>query len=230
MRFAAEPGLIHHLLCGRGLELRPDLSGGLVSAAKFPNEGEIGLTRLAERTIEAIAGQFTPVPNLSLLSVNAAYRPMTGDGSPLRKFLPGIAGLYAVVAHPGVILAPYLGRLAAQDIVEAQGVSRRRGVTSPATEIQWIIMSIGAETPRRFTPWRVHAFGRTAIEVSVFAKAEVGGRLVQKIGCHADGRCSFSGSICRGESRRPYRSNAWRSFGSLAADRRLKQTQWRIKQ
>ncbi len=119
MRFAAEPGLIHHLLCGRGLELRPDLSGGLVSAAKFPDEGEIGLTRLAVHTIETIAGQFTPVPNLSLLSVNAAYRPITGNRSPLRKFLPGIAGLYTVVAHPGVILAPYLGRLAALDIVEA---------------------------------------------------------------------------------------------------------------
>jgi glycine/D-amino acid oxidase-like deaminating enzyme len=119
MRFAAEPGLMHHLLCGRGLELRPGLSGGLVSAARFPDEGEIGLARLAERTIEKIAGQFTPVPDLTLLSVNAAYRPLTRDGSPLRKFLPGIAGLYTVVAHPGVILAPYLGRLAAQDIVEA---------------------------------------------------------------------------------------------------------------
>ncbi|MCV3239854.1 NAD(P)/FAD-dependent oxidoreductase [Mesorhizobium sp. ZC-5] len=119
MRFAAEPGLVHHLLCGRGLELRPGLSGGLVSAASFPDEGESGLTGLAERTTGKIAGQFAPVPDLSLLSVNAAYRPLTGDGLPLRTFLPGIAGLYTVVAHPGVILAPYLGRLAAHDIVEA---------------------------------------------------------------------------------------------------------------
>lgn len=119
MRFAADPGLIRHLLCGRGLELRPGLSGGLASAAMFPDEGETGLTRLAERTIGKIAEQFMPVPDLSLLSVNAAYRPMMEDGSPMRRFLPGIAGLYAVVAHPGVILAPYLGRRAAQDIVEA---------------------------------------------------------------------------------------------------------------
>lgn len=118
MRFATQQALIRHLLCGRGLELRPGLSGGLVSAASFPGEGEVGLAGLAERTIAKIAEQFAPVPSLSLVSVNAAYRPLTGDGSPLRTFLPGIAGLYTVVAHPGVILAPYLGRLAAQDIVE----------------------------------------------------------------------------------------------------------------
>ena len=119
MRFAADAALIHHLLCGRGLELRPDLWGGLVSAAKFPDEGEIGLAKLAERTIDKIAAQFVPFANLSLLSVNAAYRPLTKVGSPLRNFLPGISGLYAVVAHPGVILAPYLGRHAARDILEA---------------------------------------------------------------------------------------------------------------
>jgi glycine/D-amino acid oxidase-like deaminating enzyme len=117
MRFATELGLIRHLLYVLELEVRPGLAGDLVSAAEYPEEGDAGLAGLAIRTSAAIAGLFTPQPKLSLLSVNAARRPMTADGLPLQEFLPGVAGLYVAVAHPGVILAPRLGRLAAQDII-----------------------------------------------------------------------------------------------------------------
>jgi glycine/D-amino acid oxidase-like deaminating enzyme len=119
MRFAAEPQPIRHLLYGLGLEVRPGLTGGLVSAAEYPDEGEIGLAELAARTTAAIADLFTPQPKLSLLSVKAAHRPMTADGLPLREYVPAVAGLYVIVAHPGVILAPHLGRLAANEIIEA---------------------------------------------------------------------------------------------------------------
>ncbi|MBR8383987.1 amino acid oxidase [Burkholderia cenocepacia] len=44
---------------------------------------------------------------------------MTSDGVPLNGFLPGVADVYAVVAHLGVILAPWLGRLAAKATMEA---------------------------------------------------------------------------------------------------------------
>ncbi len=123
MRFAdgtgsANGAVAHHLLYGKGLELRPGRAGGLVSAADYPAEGEAGLAALAERTRTAIAELLVPRPELSLLSVDAAWRPMTADGLPLARFLPEISGLYALVAHPGVMLAPYLGRLAAKDIVD----------------------------------------------------------------------------------------------------------------
>jgi len=36
---------------------------------------------------------------------------------PVRGFL--VEGLYVLVAHPGVILAPRLGRLAAGEIIQA---------------------------------------------------------------------------------------------------------------
>jgi glycine/D-amino acid oxidase-like deaminating enzyme len=44
---------------------------------------------------------------------------MTGDDQPLNGFIPHVEGLYALVAHPGVMLAPYLGRLAAKTIAGA---------------------------------------------------------------------------------------------------------------
>ncbi|MBB5571879.1 MULTISPECIES: hypothetical protein [Rhizobium] len=34
--------------------------------------------------------------------------------------MPGVDGVYIAVAHPGVILAPLLGRLAMEEIIERQ--------------------------------------------------------------------------------------------------------------
>lgn len=118
MRFSADAGLARHLLFDGELELRPGLAGDLVSAADYPEEGEAGLQALAERTAAKITALFAPRPEPHLLSVTAAFRPMTADGLPLRKFLPEVEGLYALVAHPGVILAAHLGRLTAEDIVQ----------------------------------------------------------------------------------------------------------------
>lgn len=117
MRFSADAGLARHLIYNGELELRPGLAGDLVAAADYPEEGEAGLPALAERTAAKIAALFAPRPVPRLLSITAAFRPMTANGLPLRSFLPEVEGLYALVAHPGVILSAHLGRLAAEDIV-----------------------------------------------------------------------------------------------------------------
>ncbi|RQT07899.1 FAD-binding oxidoreductase [Burkholderia contaminans] len=119
MRFAAEPGLISHLLYGQDLEVRVGPSGSLLSAADPPEEGDSGLAALAERTASDISALFADPPALTPLSAKSVLRPMTNDGAPVNGFLPGVAGVYAVVAHPGVILAPQLGRLTASAIVGA---------------------------------------------------------------------------------------------------------------
>ncbi|ALX11771.1 hypothetical protein P350_09535 [Burkholderia cepacia JBK9] len=118
MHFATVPGLVSRLLYGQDLEVRVGPSGGLLSAADPPDEGDSGLDALAARTALAISSLFADPPALTPVSVKSAPRPMTNDGSPINGFLTGVAGVYAVVAHPGVILAPRLGRLAANAIVE----------------------------------------------------------------------------------------------------------------
>ncbi|KVX63763.1 NAD(P)/FAD-dependent oxidoreductase [Burkholderia cepacia] len=119
MRFAAEPGLISHLLYGQDLEVRVGPSGSLLSAADPPEEGDDGLAALAARTASDISALFADPPTLTPLSAKSALRPMTNDGAPINGFLPDVAGVYAVVGHPGVILAPQLGRLAANAITGA---------------------------------------------------------------------------------------------------------------
>ena len=118
MRFEATSAKVDHLLYCEGLELRPDRAGGLVSAADYPLEGDAGLDQLAERTAQTITRILTPAAKPPLKTITAVHRPMMENGKPLRSFLPGIEGLYAIIAHPGVILAPHLGLLAATEIID----------------------------------------------------------------------------------------------------------------
>lgn len=46
---------------------------------------------------------------------------MTAGGAPLCGQLGQFDGLHALVAHPGVILAPRLGRLCAQAVLGVEG-------------------------------------------------------------------------------------------------------------
>lgn len=121
MRFAGGAGVLRHLVYGEGIELRPGLAGDLVSAEDYPGDGQAGLATLADRTATTIARMFALSARPTLLCVNAAYRPMTDDGAPVQRFLPNVEGLYAIVAHPGVILAPQLGRLAADEVLGTEG-------------------------------------------------------------------------------------------------------------
>ncbi|MGU3576414.1 NAD(P)/FAD-dependent oxidoreductase [Brucellaceae bacterium C25G] len=119
MRFSSDRLLANHLLYGQGIEIRPDLNGGLVSAEDYPEDGDAGLQDLAFRTMTSIKEMFASSGNVSLKSVHASYRPMIDGGAPIQQFLSGVDGLYALLAHPGVILAPKLGDLAAKEIIAA---------------------------------------------------------------------------------------------------------------
>lgn len=117
LRFGPEAAGLRHLVCAQEMELRPSLGGGLVSAADYPESGDAGLPALAELTGEAIARLFGIGASPSLLSITAAQRPMTADGKPLCGHVGRIEGLFALVAHPGVILAPLLGRRCAEAVL-----------------------------------------------------------------------------------------------------------------
>ncbi len=117
LAFDALPGRLHHLLCAADHEVRPRLGGGLLVAADMPVEGDAGLDRLARQCMADTQALLTAPAGLVLRSVRAVQRPLTATGMPVRGFMPGIDGLYAVIGHPGVMLAPWLGRLAAQEIV-----------------------------------------------------------------------------------------------------------------
>lgn len=119
LRFGPEADGLRHLVCAQDMELRPSLGGGLVSAADYPEDGEAGLPALAALTGDAIAHLLGIAAAPTLVSIHAAQRPMTADGRPLCGHVGKIEGLYALVAHPGVILAPRLGRLCAEAVLSS---------------------------------------------------------------------------------------------------------------
>lgn len=119
LRFGTDADGLRHLICAQEMELRPSLVGGLVCPADYPENGENGFPALAARTGDAIAHLFGITAAPSLLSINAAQRPMTANGRPLCGYVGKIEGLYALVAHPGVILAPLLGRLCAEAVLSS---------------------------------------------------------------------------------------------------------------
>lgn len=117
IRLEAEDGLIRHLLCGSGIEVRPRADGGLSSAADFPENGELGLPALATQTALSTS-QLMGLPEPpKVQSVKAAQRPLTDTGKPLLGFCESVEGLYPLVAHPGVTFAPLLGRRATVEIM-----------------------------------------------------------------------------------------------------------------
>ncbi len=119
LRLDADRSLVRHLLCAQDLELRPGKERGLMSALDYPLEGEAGLQSLAEQTCQSIA-QLLQLPSVPpVLSLEVGQRPMTRNKQPLCVPIGTLDGLFAAVAHPGVILAPLLGRLCTQAVLAA---------------------------------------------------------------------------------------------------------------
>lgn len=114
LRYAAEPKLVNGIVCGPDLEVRQTNDGSLVVAEDFSGEEPDDAGRRVLETIRAI---FDLKGAVSLRSAVAGARPMPDGGIPLAGFAGGIEGLYLAVAHPGVILAPLLGRRAADTIL-----------------------------------------------------------------------------------------------------------------
>ena len=117
MRFDADKNVIQHLLCAQDLELRPGKEAGLMSALDYPQQGEAGLQALADETCQAIAQLLQLPAPPRLRSIEVGFRPMTRSKLPLCGQIGAVEELFAVIAHPGVILAPLLGKRAAQAVL-----------------------------------------------------------------------------------------------------------------
>lgn len=119
LRFGGASCRTRHLVCKDDLELRPSLDGGAVFADDPPDGGEAGLPGLAARAGHAIARLLGAPQAPPLLSARLAMRPMVAGGRALCGRVGNIDGLHALVGHPGVILAPRLGRLCAEAVLDA---------------------------------------------------------------------------------------------------------------
>ncbi|MEM7172357.1 MAG: FAD-binding oxidoreductase [Pseudomonadota bacterium] len=101
------------------LHLKQDRAGRLVVGRDFGG-GPVPDNPEAEGAalLATVPKLLDKVPDLQLAAVTTASRPTPQDGFPIVGFVSGVAGLYIAAMHSGITLAPIVGRLAAEEIVQ----------------------------------------------------------------------------------------------------------------
>ena len=73
---------------------------------------------LGERALASVNRLLPGITNTRVRSVEVGRRPTTTDGRPLVGRLAAAPNIFVAVAHPGVILAPAIGRTIAEQIFD----------------------------------------------------------------------------------------------------------------
>ncbi|NWF30072.1 FAD-binding oxidoreductase [Streptomyces sp. PKU-EA00015] len=144
------------ILATPGVDLRPAPDGRVVSIswpvdALLPpdaegaadTEGAADAARQADPALEQELHRlgrevFTPLRAAGMAGVRLGVRPVPADGLPLVGCAEATPGLYTVVTHSGVTLAPALGLLAAREIVGGRAceeLADYRPDRTPATDV-----------------------------------------------------------------------------------------------
>ncbi|MFD7024575.1 NAD(P)/FAD-dependent oxidoreductase [Promicromonospora sukumoe] len=105
-RFRAPAGLVRTVVSTQDFDLRQVSPDQLISAADHP-----------DRTLAAIRATFRGADDVQMLSARIGARPMPLDGDPVIGLVTDVPGLYLAVVHPGVTLAPVVGRLVARELI-----------------------------------------------------------------------------------------------------------------
>jgi len=127
--------VLNRILVAPGVHIHQRLDGRIVLGEQDgAPDTEAHAARLADRPtqfpspefaaqhaarIMAVAEQYLPgISAAEVEDVHIGWRPLPTDGHPVMGFAPANPGTYIAIAHSGVTLAPILGRLAAQEILE----------------------------------------------------------------------------------------------------------------
>jgi glycine/D-amino acid oxidase-like deaminating enzyme len=118
LRFRVQEQLVQHVLTCPDLEIRQAKDGLLLVAENLPIDGQAGLARLAENVEYLIRKNYLIAKTVELESIEIGNRPYPVGEWPTVGFLSGASGLFVAVGHPGVILAPFIGRAASSEILD----------------------------------------------------------------------------------------------------------------
>jgi glycine/D-amino acid oxidase-like deaminating enzyme len=108
------------------LHLRPDSGGRLRFGAaeldeRIPRDGNLTLeSPHSEELVDRAVQEFPTLRTTRIEAVRVGWRAMPGDGFSAVGAVSGLAGYYLVFTHSGITLAPLLGRLVAEEIVEGR--------------------------------------------------------------------------------------------------------------
>ncbi|MFI7385476.1 NAD(P)/FAD-dependent oxidoreductase [Streptomyces sp. NPDC049813] len=121
-------GPLTAIVAAPGIDLRPTPGGGVL-ALSWDIDARLGGT--AEPVADGLPQELrrraaTVLPDLArarILDARIGVRPVPADGLPLVGEAPQAPGLYHLVSHSAVTLAPVLGRLAAHEITTGRAAA-----------------------------------------------------------------------------------------------------------
>lgn len=118
-RYSASAPFVHRILRGPGLEVRQGPDHSLFVAAGCRDDMDENV--IALRALDRINKRFDVPGDIRLIDAVVGQRPAFANNLPRLGFLAGIEGAYVATGHPGIILAPLMGRLAAEEIIDGRG-------------------------------------------------------------------------------------------------------------
>ncbi|RKN10432.1 NAD(P)/FAD-dependent oxidoreductase [Streptomyces radicis] len=123
LRLAAPPGLVNGVVATPEFEVREVADGCLLMT--LPPEGERAGERLARHGVRLLREAFLGAEPCHVVGYGVGARPLPERGPLLGPLTPD-GSLYAAVLHPGVTLAPTVGRLVAHELATGEPVAELR--------------------------------------------------------------------------------------------------------
>ncbi|MGI9419404.1 MAG: NAD(P)/FAD-dependent oxidoreductase [Geminicoccaceae bacterium] len=111
------PKVLNHVIWGDRIHLKQQEDGRLVIGEVF-SEGrdDLDAAAIAEMML-ADARRHLPDIDFEIERTTIGLRPIPLDGMPVVGMVDGVDGLYVAVMHSGVTLAPIVGRMAADELL-----------------------------------------------------------------------------------------------------------------
>ncbi len=110
--------VLRGLILSPGLHVKQDRQGRLVAGSDFSGEfPERDIEGTAKRLHAAVQDMISGAEQAELDFFTVTERPTPEDGFPMIGEVLGRAGLYLVVTHSGITLAPALGRMVCDEVL-----------------------------------------------------------------------------------------------------------------
>ena len=117
VRLRASQRLVRRILASPTFEVRQPATGLFLAAEDYIDDSpENGPGAVARRTLSELGRQLRGGGTLAIEEASAGVRPMPRDDLPIVGRDTSLPGLYVAVMHAGIVMAPVVGRLAAEEI------------------------------------------------------------------------------------------------------------------
>lgn len=117
--------VVNHLILSPDIHFRQDNSGRIILGEIFSggglNEAKAeSPIDFSQKMLVRLKERLPDVADLTVDRINVGMRPVPLDGLPAVGVPNGLSGIYVAVMHSGITLAPLIGRLVAQEMLEGQ--------------------------------------------------------------------------------------------------------------